>query len=1096
MTTETSGVPPVSVLISNHDWSSSPLGVPEGWPQPLKTLVELMLASNQAMFVAWGPERTLLYNDAYAEILASKHPAALGCDFLDAWKEIRADLLPIVEQAYSGTPVHMDDIELLMLRKGYPEETHFSFSYTPVRGETGHIAGFFCACVEITEQVLAERRQVAERDRLNRMFSQAPGFRALLEGPEHRFVLTNPAYQQLVGHRDVLGKTVAETLEDAVAQGYLDLLDQVFSSNKAFAATGAKYALQLSPGGPIEERFVDFVYQPVTDAEGTVTGIFVDGVDVTDRILNERRQTFRLCFEERLRTLVEPGEIIQAAVEMLGQHLGADRVGYSEIIDDAIVRTTGSYTVDGMLPLTDDYPIDDFGPERIEQQRRGIIVVADDVQADPKSADPIWAAITTRGVVSIPLVRGGKFVASLYVNTREARSWSSDDVFLIQEVANRIWDAGERARAEAALRESEAQFRLMADSVPQIVWITDAEGRVEFMNKQWFDYVGQPDLPITANAVAETHIHPDDQAATTVAFADALQAGSTFLVEHRIRSAKGQYRWFLVRGEPHRDPLSGQILRWFGSSVDIHDRRLAEAKLRELNQTLEQRVAERTAERDRTWVLSNDLLAVAGFDGMLKGINPAWTRILGFPEETLLTTPFPQLIHPDDLPAASAIVQAMQQGQTTQDFVDRLRTASGDYRTIAWTAVPEGDVFYAIGRDITDRQEMEEQLHQAQKMEAVGQLTGGLAHDFNNILAGISGSLELMQTRLAQGRIGDIDRYLNGAMGAARRAAGLTQRLLAFSRRQTLDPRPADLNQIVSGMQDLVARSVGPTIAVETVLAGGLWTAFVDVGQLESALLNLCINARDAMPDGGKLTIETANRWLDARAAKERGVAPGQYISMCVSDTGTGIPPDVLERVFDPFFTTKPIGQGTGLGLSMVHGFAGQSNGAVRIYSEVGKGTMVCIYLPRHTGATSSDEESDAQDVAPPAAEHETILVVDDEPLVRMVAVEVLEELGYRVLEAEDGPSALKILQTSQRIDLLVTDVGLPGGMNGRQLADAIRGTRPGLQVLFITGYAENAVLNHGHLDHGMHVMTKPFASDAFGKRVGELVEEQRRIQS
>jgi PAS domain S-box-containing protein len=1096
VTTETSGVPRASALISNYDWSASPLGAPEAWPQPLKTLVELLLASNQPMFVAWGPERTLLYNDAYSEILASKHPRAFGSDFLVVWEEIRADLLPIVEQAYAGTPVHMDDIRLLMLRKGYSEETHFSFSYTPVRDETGNIAGFFCACLEITEQVLTERRQVAERDRLNRMFSQAPGFRALLEGPEHRFVMTNPAYQQLVGHRDVVGKTVAETLEDAVAQGYLDLLDQVFARNEVFAASSAKYAVQAKPQGPVQERYVDFVYQPLTDAEGKVAGIYVDGIDVTDRVLNEHRQTFRLNFEERLRGLVEPRAIIQAAVEMLGQHLAADRVGYTEIIDDAIVRTTGSYTIEGMQPLTDDYLLNDFGPERIDQQRRGIVVVADDIQADPNNADPVWAAINTRGVVSIPLVRGGKFVASLYVNTREARRWSAEDVSLIQEVANRIWDAGERARAEAALRDSEAQFRLMADAVPQIIWITDAEGRVEFMNKQWFDYVGEPALPPTADAVAESHIHPDDQAATTVAFADALRTGSTFLVEHRILSAKGEYRWFLVRGEPHRDPQTGQILRWFGSSVDIHDRKLAEAGLRKLNDTLEQRVAQRTAERDRTWALSHDLLAVAGFDGMLKGINPAWTRILRFDEETLLSKPFSELIHPDDLPAAVAIVQAMHDGKTTQEFVDRLRTADGDYRTISWTAVPEGNVFYAIGRDITDRQEIEEQLRQAQKMEAVGQLTGGLAHDFNNILAGISGSLELMQTRLAQGRVGDLDRYLTGAAGAAKRAAGLTQRLLAFSRRQTLDPTPADLNQVVSGMQDLISRTVGPTIAVEAVLAGGLWTAFVDVGQMESALLNLCINARDAMPDGGKLTIETANRWLDVRAAKERGVRAGQYISMCVSDTGTGISPDVLKRVFDPFFTTKPIGQGTGLGLSMVHGFAGQSNGAVRIYSEVGKGTMVCIYLPRHTGSTSSDAASDKQDIAPAAAEHETILVVDDEPLVRMIAVEVLEDLGYRVLEAEDGPSALKLLQTSQRIDLLVTDVGLPGGMNGRQLADASRVHRPDLQVLFITGYAENAVLNHGHLDHGMHVMTKPFASDAFGKRVGDLIAEQRSSES
>ncbi|PYE32679.1 PAS domain-containing protein [Rhizobium sp. PP-F2F-G38] len=382
----------------------------------------------------------------------------------------------------------------------------------------------------------------------------------------------------------------------------------------------------------------------------------------------------------------------------------------------------------------------------------------------------------------------------------------------------------------------------------------------------------------------------------------------------------------------------------------------------------------------------------------------------------------------------------------------------------------------------------EEALRQAQKMEAVGQLTGGLAHDFNNILAGIGGSLDLMRTRLAQGRIGDIDRYVTGAQSAVKRAAGLTQRLLAFSRRQTLDPKPSDINRIVADMQDLISRSVGPAIAIEAVAAGGLWKAFVDVGQLENALLNLCINARDAMPDGGKLTIESGNRWLDERTAKERGLEPGQYVSLCVSDTGTGMSPDVIARAFDPFFTTKPIGQGTGLGLSMVYGFAGQSGGAVRIYSEVGKGTMICIYLPRYVGDDESDEAPAEATRSVSATDRNTILVVDDEPLVPMVAVEILEELGHAVLEAEDGPSALKILTSRPDVELLITDVGLPNGMNGRQLADAIRAQRPELNVLFITGYAENAVLNHGHLEQGMQVITKPFEADAFARRVSELI--------
>lgn len=393
-----------------------------------------------------------------------------------------------------------------------------------------------------------------------------------------------------------------------------------------------------------------------------------------------------------------------------------------------------------------------------------------------------------------------------------------------------------------------------------------------------------------------------------------------------------------------------------------------------------------------------------------------------------------------------------------------------------------------VAEEVAVRQEAELALRQAQKMEAVGQLTGGIAHDFNNIIGGVLGSLELMQSRLAQGRVSELDRFLVGAHGAAKRAAALTQRLLAFSRRQTLDPKPADLNRLVAGMQDLIARSVGPEIHVESAAAGGLWTTFVDVGQLESALLNLCINARDAMPGGGTLTIETGNRWLDERAARERGLTAGQYISLCVSDTGVGMPADVIERAFDPFFTTKPIGQGTGLGLSMVYGFAGQSNGSVRIYSEVGKGTMVCIYLPRHRGEEDASELDGAVEKAPVSLDHETILLVDDEPLIRMVAFEVLTELGYHVIEAGDGPEAMRTILSQKRIDLLVTDVGLPNGMNGRQLADSARQRRPGLQVLFVTGYAENAVLNHGHLEPGMHVLTKPFGGDDLGRRVRDLI--------
>ena len=386
--------------------------------------------------------------------------------------------------------------------------------------------------------------------------------------------------------------------------------------------------------------------------------------------------------------------------------------------------------------------------------------------------------------------------------------------------------------------------------------------------------------------------------------------------------------------------------------------------------------------------------------------------------------------------------------------------------------------------DVTERRLLEEQLRQSQKMEAVGQLTGGLAHDFNNLLTGIGGSLELLQSRVAQGRHADIDRYIVAAQGASKRAAALTHRLLAFSRQQTLDPKSTNANKLIAGMEELIRRTIGPSVALEVIAAGGLWNTLVDPNQLENALLNLAINARDAMPDGGQLTIEAGNKWLDDLAAQQRELPAGQYVTICVSDTGTGMLPEVMARAFDPFFTTKPAGMGTGLGLSMIYGFARQSGGQVRIYSEINQGTMMCLYLPRYHGDAAMEEEVTEVESAPRAGQGETVLVVDDEPTVRMLVAEVLEDLGYTAVEAVDGPMALKIIQSDIRLDLLITDVGLPGGMNGRQLSEAGRISRPELKVLFITGYAENAVLNHGHLMPGMHVLTKPFSLIGLASRI------------
>jgi signal transduction histidine kinase/CheY-like chemotaxis protein/PAS domain-containing protein len=385
----------------------------------------------------------------------------------------------------------------------------------------------------------------------------------------------------------------------------------------------------------------------------------------------------------------------------------------------------------------------------------------------------------------------------------------------------------------------------------------------------------------------------------------------------------------------------------------------------------------------------------------------------------------------------------------------------------------------------------EEQLRQSQKMEAVGQLTGGIAHDFNNLLTGISGSLELLQSRIQQGRLQDLDRYINAAQGASRRAAALTHRLLAFSRRQTLAPKATRVNQLVAGMEELISRTMGPSVSIISDLSTDLWSVLIDPHQLENALLNLCINARDAMPDGGTLTISSRNRTIDERGAQTFDLAAGEYVALAVSDTGTGMAPEVAAKAFEPFFTTKPIGMGTGLGLSMIYGFIRQSGGQARIHSEPGTGCVVTLFLPRHAGEVR-DAPTVPQGAPPRAQTGETVLIVDDEPTVRIMVTEVLEDLGYQAIEAADGRGGLQILNSAVKIDLLITDVGLPGGMNGRQMADAARVRRPTLNVLFITGYAESSVFENGPAHDGMHVLTKPFSVDSLARRVRGLIEQAR----
>ena len=660
--------------------------------------------------------------------------------------------------------------------------------------------------------------------------------------------------------------------------------------------------------------------------------------------------------------------------------------------------------------------------------------------------------------------------------------------------------------ADERLRESEARFRNMADHAPVMMWVTDPSGHCTYLNRLWYEFTGQAEAEaLGLGWTAATH--PGDRQRAEEAFLGANAARAPFRLEYRLRRADGTYRWAIDAASP-RFGEDGAYLGYVGSVIDIGDRReaeealgLSEARFQAITNSVDQMI----------WSTRPD--------GHHDYFNDRWYDYTGVPHGSTDGEQWNGLFHPEDQERAWATWRHSLDTGEPYRIEYRLRHRSGQYRWVLGRAQPVRDAAGRVTRwfgtctgiqEIVDAREVlarsraelereveartealvaaEERLRQSQKMEAVGQLTGGLAHDFNNLLAGISGSLELLGTRLAQGRLAEAARYIAAAQGAARRAAALTHRLLAFSRRETLDPRPTDVNRLVAGMEELVRRTVGPAVAVEVVGAAGLWTTLVDPNQLENALLNLCINARDAMPEGGRLTIETANRWLDERAARERELPPGQYLSLCVSDTGTGMTPEVIARAFDPFFTTKPIGVGTGLGLSMTYGFVRQSGGQVRIYSEVGQGTTMCLYLPRHFGADDGAEDAAGSGPVAGAARGETVLVVDDEPTVRMLVTDVLEDLGYGAMEAADGPAGLRLLQSEARIDLLVTDVGLPGGMNGRQLAEAARLARPGLRVLFITGYAENAVMGTGRLEPGTQVLTKPFSLEDLAGRIRDLL--------
>lgn len=646
------------------------------------------------------------------------------------------------------------------------------------------------------------------------------------------------------------------------------------------------------------------------------------------------------------------------------------------------------------------------------------------------------------------------------------------------------------------LEANEHKFRTLAECIPNTVFVANALGANSFVSGRGVAFSGLPAAAMQGDGWLEL-LHPDDRAACQAKWRHCVASGQDFIGEFRLRRHDGAYLWLLFHTVPIKSS-QGVITGWIGTATDIDARHRTEAETAGKNAKLEEVVAETAQELQQFFDLSQDILAVVNFDRQPIALNPAWERITGHGRDLAMARDYFAFIHPDDITANKAAGKALTYGEPiTLDM--RMSRADGGWSWISWRAVTshKRELIFAVGRDVTAERERDEQLRQSQKMEVVGQLTGGLAHDFNNLLTIIMGNLELLQRGMEDAPLKLLHR-LEAAMDASRRAAMLTHRMLAFSRRQPLDPAPLDASLLLAGMADMLRRTLGETIKVEIIGAVGLWQSLVDANQLENAILNLAVNARDAMPEGGTLKITTQNVILttDDIATTPIGL-PGEYVSITVIDTGTGMLPEVQAKAFEPFFTTKPTGKGTGLGLAQVYGFINQSGGCVKLFSQPGWGTSVTLFLPRLAidalpEAPPAPEPACAEPAQPARGHGEIILLVEDEPGVRQFAQDVLNDLGYRVVTAETAAAALGVCATTPNIRLLFTDIVLAGGIGGHDLADRVNASHPDILVLYTTGYDGADSTAARYFEDGPDFIAKPFTAAALGEKVARLLETRR----
>lgn len=919
-------------LVSRFDWASTSLGEMSTWSQSQRAIVAFALRSPLAIAMMFGADGVMVYNNAYADISGDKHPQMLGMKVTDVWTEAAEFNAQVVATGMAGKTLSFADQEFALTRNGSTQQAWFNLDYSPIIGDDGVPIGVIGIVAETTSKVRAERYLAGETARMKAMFAQAPGFMTMLTGPRHVFTLANEAYFDLVGHREIIGKAAVDALPEAAEQGFIDLLDGLYTSGESFSGSAIPFKSAATATSPARERYLDFIYQPLRNDDNEVFGIFVQGSDVTDRIL-----------------------------------------------------------------------------------------------------------------------------------------------------------------AEMAARESDNTFRTLAQALPNQVWASPPNGVLDWFNDRVYAYSGAAPGDLDDGGWAAI-VHEDDIAAAAQAWEAATSSGAGYEIEFRLRRSDGAYRWHIARALPIKDE-HGEVLRWVGTNTDIEDQKLAAKVMSNMNAILALEVSQRTAERDRMWLLSSDLMLVADMEANIVAVNPAFTSLLGWRESEVVGTSFIDLIHPDDREGSLAEMATLGIGKTTFQFENRYRHHDGSYRILAWSAAPDAGFVHGVGRDVTSEREAaeamrrtEHALQQSQKMETIGKLTGGVAHDFNNLLQVISGNLHLL--------LSDVEtnpralRRVENAIGGVMRGAKLASQLLAFGRRQALEPRVVKISRYVAAMDDMLHRTIGEEIELETVISAGLWNVLADTAQVENAVLNLCINARDAMDGAGRLTIEVCNATLDdAYASNNVDVVPGQYVMIAVSDTGSGMTPEVLQQACEPFFSTKPEGKGTGLGLSMVYGFVKQSGGHIKIYSEVGSGTSVKIYLPR------SQEAEDATPLAtvrPITGGTETILVAEDDDAVRETVVDLLGEMGYRVLKANDASSAMAIIASGMPIDLLFTDVVMPGPLRSPDLARKARELLPNLAVLFTSGYTENAIVHGGRLDAGVELLGKPYTRAALSQKIRHVLANQK----